>query len=204
MVETKGPAGPPHGPEPSLWPLGFAIGLTVTLVGLVIGSWSAAAVGAVVMVACGFVWMRDAMTGDESTADAAAPGAVAVVDVAEEDPELYRRGTFLGLATLGLGGVITGMVALPVAGFAVLPAFVDQGHDDVDIGPIEDYPEGDFVVATFLSNPEQGEVSRRTAYVRNNGLRTACRASRSSRTAASTSAARCRSTACRSRTRSSW
>ena len=63
------------------------------------------------------------------------------------------------------------MVALPVAGFAVLPAFVDQGHDDIDIGPIEDYPEGDFVVATFLSNPEQGEVSRRTAYVRNNGLK---------------------------------
>ncbi len=102
MVETKGPAGPPHGPAPSLWPLGFAIGLTVTLVGLVINSWGAAAVGAVVMVACGFVWMRDAMTGDESTDDvvAAAPGAVAVVDV-EEDPELYRRGTFLGLATLG-------------------------------------------------------------------------------------------------------
>jgi Rieske Fe-S protein len=170
VVETKGPAGPSHGPEPSLWPLGFAIGLTVTLVGLVIGSWSAAAVGAVVMVACGFVWMRDAMTGEDDVA-AAAPDTVAVVDDAEEDPELYRRGTFLGLATLGLGGVITGMVALPVAGFAVLPAFVDQGHDEVDIGPIEDYPEGDFVVATFLSNPEQGEVSRRTAYVRNNGFK---------------------------------
>ena len=167
------PAGPPHGPAPSLWPLGFAIGLTVTLVGLVIGSWSAAAVGAVVMVTCGFVWMRDAMTGGDSTDEvvAAAPGTVAVVDHVEEDPELYRRGTFLGLATLGLGGVITGMVALPVAGFAVLPAFVGQGHDEVDIGPIEDYPEGDFVVATFLSNPEQGEVSRRTAYVRNNGAK---------------------------------
>ena len=173
MVETKGPTGPPHGPAPSLWPLGFAIGLTVTLVGLVINSWGAAAVGAVVMVACGFVWMRDAMTGDEPADEVvtAAPGTVAVVDDADEDPEMYRRGTFLGLATLGLGGVITGMVALPVAGFAVLPAFVGQGHDEVDIGPIEDYPEGDFVVATFLSNPEQGEVSRRTAYVRNNGLK---------------------------------
>ena len=63
------------------------------------------------------------------------------------------------------------MVALPVAGFAVLPAFVGQGNDDIDIGPIEDYPEGEFVVATFLINPEQGEVSRRTAYVRNNGFK---------------------------------
>ena len=138
-----------------------------------INSWGAAAVGAVVMVACGFVWMRDAMTGDEPADEvvAAAPARPSHVVEVEEDPELYRRGTFLGLATLGLGGVITGMVALPVAGFAVLPAFVGQGSDDIDIGPIEDYPEGEFVVATFLSNPEQGEVSRRTAYVRNNGLK---------------------------------
>jgi menaquinol-cytochrome c reductase iron-sulfur subunit len=48
---------------------------------------------------------------------------------------------------------------------------VGQGTDDIDIGPIDDYPEGEFVVATFLSNPEQGEVSRRTAYVRNNGAK---------------------------------
>ena len=127
MVETKGPAGPPHGPAPSLWPLGFAIGLTVTLVGLVISSWGAAAVGAVVMVGFGFVWMRDAMTGDEPPRSSQrCPATVAVVD-ADEDPELLPPGTFLGLATLGLGGVITGLVALPVAGFAVLPAFVDQG-----------------------------------------------------------------------------
>jgi Rieske Fe-S protein len=100
---------------------------------------------------------------------APAPAAVAVVD--DEEPETYGRGAFLGLTTLGLGGVITGLVAVPVTGFAVLPAFVGQGLDDIDIGPIEDFPEGDFVVATFLSDPEQGEVSRRTAYVRNNGLK---------------------------------
>ena len=111
MVETKGPTGPPHGSAPSLWPLGFAIGLTVALVGLVIGSWSAVAVGAVLMVGFGFVWVRDAMTGGESPAVVAArqPAAVAVVD--EEELETYGRGTFLGLTTLGLGGVITGLVA---------------------------------------------------------------------------------------------
>ena len=172
MVETKGPTGPPHGPAPSLWPLGFAIGLTVALVGLVIGSWLSVAVGAVLMVAFGYVWVRDAMTGGESTAVVATPASAAVA-VVDEEPETgtYGRGTFLGLTTLGLGGVISGMVALPVAGFAVLPAFVGQGTDDIDIGPIGDYPEGEFVVATFLSDPEQGEVSRRTAYVRNNGVK---------------------------------
>ena len=170
MVETKGPTGSPHGPAPSLWPLGFAIGLTVALVGLVIGSWSAVAVGAVLMVGFGFVWVRDTVTGGPP-AVVAAPAPAAAVAGDEEEPEQYGRGAFLGLTTIGLGGVITGMVALPVAGFAVLPAFVGQGLDDVDIGPIEDFPEGDFVVATFLRDPEQGEVSRRTAYVRNNGLK---------------------------------
>lgn len=171
MVETKGPTGPPHGPAPSLWPLGFAVGLTVVLVGLVIGSWSAVAVGAVLMVGFGFVWVRDAVTGGESPAVVGAPAPAAVTVVEEEELETYGRGTFLGLTTLGLGGVITGLVALPVAGFAVLPAFVGQGTDDIDIGPIDDYPEGEFIVATFLSDPEQGEVSRRTAYVRNNGAK---------------------------------
>ena len=141
MVETKGPTGAPHGPAPSLWPLAFAVGLTVALVGLVIGSWVAVGVGALLMAGFGYVWVRDAINGGEpaevAAATAPAPAEATVVEE-EEDPTLYRRGTFIGLATLGLGGVITGMVALPVAGFAVLPAFVGQGTDDIDIGPIED------------------------------------------------------------------
>jgi Rieske Fe-S protein len=40
----------------------------------------------------------------------------------------------------------------------------------VDLGPIGAFPEGRFVIATFLSDPQQGEVSRRAAYVRNNGF----------------------------------
>ena len=170
MVETKGPTGTPHGPAPSLWPLGFAIGLTVALVGLVIGSWSAAAVGAVLMVSFGVIWARDAVTG--GAVEAPTPAPAVVTDVAEEEePERYGRSAFLGLTTLGLGGVITGLVTVPVAGFAIAPAFVGQGHDDIEIGPIGDFPEGDFVIATFLTDPEQGEVSRRTAYVRNNGVK---------------------------------
>jgi Rieske Fe-S protein len=168
VVETKGPTGPPHGPAPTLWPLGFAAGLTVVLVGLVIGSWVSVGVGSILMAAFGFVWVRDVVSGGEEPAPAVVPVSA---DTEEEELERYGRGTFLGLTTLGLGGVITGLVAVPVAGFAVLPAFVGQGHDDVDIGPLDNYPEGEFVVATFLIDPEQGEVSRRTAYVRNNGLK---------------------------------
>src|SRR6185436_5350736 len=51
----------------------------------------------------------------------------------------------------------------------VAPAFVDQSPSSVDLGPFDDFPEGKFVIATFLREPKQGEVSRRTAYIRNNG-----------------------------------
>jgi Rieske Fe-S protein len=173
VVETKGPTGPPHGPAPSLWPLGFAIGLTVALVGLVIGSWSAVAVGAVVLLAFGFIWARDVATGfgepPPVEAEPAATAAVAPPVVEDEEVERYSRDTFLSLSTLGLGGLITGIVAVPVTVFAVVPAFVGQDQEEVDIGPIDEFPEGEFVIATFLSKPEEGEVSRRTAYVRNNG-----------------------------------
>jgi Rieske Fe-S protein len=177
VVETRGPTEPPHGPAPSLWPLGFAIGLTVGLVGLVIGNWWTVAVGAILLVAFGFIWARDVVTGQAETPEAetpdvesALPAAGALPVAEDEELDAMPRSTFLGLTTLGLGGVITGLVAIPVTVFAVGPPFVGQGHDEIDVGPIDDFPEGQFVITTFLLQPEQGEVSRRTAYIRSNGL----------------------------------
>ena len=76
------------------------------------------------------------------------------------------------LATIGLGGVIGAAVTLPSLGFAVLPSFMGEGvaTNDVDLGPISNFPEGTFVITTFIGNKLQGEVSKRTAYIRNNGL----------------------------------
>ena len=81
------------------------------------------------------------------------------------------RATFLSLATIGVGGLIGAAVTLPVLGFGVLPSFMGEGVEtnDVDLGPISNFPEGEYVIATYLENPEQGEVSRRTAFIRNNG-----------------------------------
>jgi Rieske Fe-S protein len=83
--------------------------------------------------------------------------------------ERFPRSKFLEFSTLGLGGVIGGIVTLPAVGFAVLPAFTRDETHEVDLGPLENFPENQFVIATFLTNPEEGEVSRRTAYIRNNG-----------------------------------
>ena len=35
-------------------------------------------------------------------------------------------------------------MTLPVLGFAVAPAFVDQEYDDIDLGPLDNYPEGEW------------------------------------------------------------
>jgi Rieske Fe-S protein len=58
---------------------------------------------------------------------------------------------------------------VPVAGFAVLPAFLGQKGHEVDLGPVTDLAEGQWYIATFMVDPSEGETSRRTAFVRNNG-----------------------------------
>jgi Rieske Fe-S protein len=88
----------------------------------------------------------------------------------ETGAERFPRSRLLELATLGVGGLVGMAVALPVAAVAVLPAFLGQRRRDVDLGPVNAFPEGQFVVATFTSDPLAGQISRRTAYIRNNGL----------------------------------
>jgi Rieske Fe-S protein len=170
-LEPEGREERPHAPSLTLWPIGFAVGVVCVLVGLVV-SWPAVAVGVVIAAVFGFLWIRD-VTRDyrrEVPEPVPVPARPAHVPTDEEtEPERYPRNVFLELSTLGIGAAIGGIVTLPVLGFMVLPAFVDQESDDVDIGAVNDFSEGQFVVTTYLSAPEQGEVSRRTVYVRNNG-----------------------------------
>jgi Rieske Fe-S protein len=171
-----------HQPPPSLWPVGFAVGVVCVLVGLIV-SWAAVAIGAALVAVCGFLWARDVMgartepvralpaEGRQAPQAPAVPADEGEAAMPEPEPgERFPRSVFLENATLGLGAVIGGVVTVPAVGFAVLPAFLKQHAHEVDIGPIEDFPEGQFVVATFLREPSQGEVSRRTAFIRNNGL----------------------------------
>jgi menaquinol-cytochrome c reductase iron-sulfur subunit len=170
----------PQLPPPSLWPVGFAVGIVCLLVGLVV-SWPVAAVGAVLALVFGFLWARDVARGghavpgpppEEPAPDApAVPANVGEAAMPQPAPgERFPRSRFLEGATLGLGAVIGGIVTLPAVGFALLPAFVDQKANEVDLGPLEDFPENKFVVATFMRNPAQGEITRQTAFIRNNGF----------------------------------
>jgi Rieske Fe-S protein len=167
----------PHLPGPSLWPIGFAIGIACLLLGLVI-SWVVAAIGAVIAVVFGLLWARD-VTSDvrgevpdvepetREVADQAAPEAAP----APEAPlPAYSRSKFLEASTIGLGAAIGAVVTLPVLGFAVLPSFTNLDEQEADLGPIENFDEGEFVIATYTANKSAGEVARRTVFVRYNGL----------------------------------
>ncbi len=169
-----------HAPGQSLWPVGLAVGVVALLVGFVV-SWPVVAIGAAITVVFAYLWIRELVGGKAL----AAPAEVVVPETRanrsappRQVPPLaeLRTGTpvsrsvFLELSTLGLGGVIGGLVTLPVLGFAVLPSFLKQGVAQHDLGPMSDYPAGEYVIASYTSDAAQGYVSRRTAFVRNNGL----------------------------------
>jgi Rieske Fe-S protein len=171
----------PHVPGPSLWPVGFAVGVVVLLVGLIVG-WPIVILGAVLALGFGFLWVRDLATDthlDEApevepetrARGPALPALAGDEGMPEPEPgERYPRSKFLEFSTLGLGAVIGGLVTIPALGFMIGPAFLKQGRKDVFLGPIDNFPEGQYVVATFMEHPDEGEVSRRSAFVRNNGL----------------------------------
>jgi Rieske Fe-S protein len=155
---------PSHEGGAGIAPLCFALGIAVLLVGLIVNPVVIAPLGGAITLAAGFVWVR---RGNATTGPPITP-SVETTD--RGSGERYSRSRLLERATLGLGGLVALSVALPAAGFAVLPSFLGQRRRPVDLGPIAAFPEGEFVFATFLADPQAGEVSRRAIYVRNNGL----------------------------------
>jgi Rieske Fe-S protein len=175
-----------HGPSPTIWPLGFAVGISVALVGLIVNPLWISPVGAAIAIVFGFLWARDAtaemraqtpvvqaevreMTPAEAAAAPPADAGEAAMPAAAPG-ESFPRSRFLEGATLGLGGLIGAIVTIPVAGVALLPPFIRQKGHKVDMGPVDAYPVGKWFIATFATDPAEGEVSHRTAFVRNNGV----------------------------------
>ncbi len=177
----------PHLPPPTIWPVTFAVGIAVALVGLVVDPMLISSIGGAIAIVSGFFWAREATAelrgrplvveperrelrpaGEGEAGPPAHLGEAALPPPAPG--ERFPRSRFLEGATLGLGGVIGGIVTLPVAGFAILPSFLGQKRHEVDLGPLSGFPQGNWFVATFMTDPAEGEVSRRTAFVRNNGI----------------------------------
>jgi menaquinol-cytochrome c reductase iron-sulfur subunit len=169
----------PQLPPPSLWPVGFAVGIVCLLVGLIV-SWPVAAVGAGLALVFGFLWAREVATSrpqvpgppppepsPDGEAIPAHKGEAAMP--APEPGERFPRSKFLEGATLGLGALIGAIVTLPALGFALVPGFLKQKAHEVDLGPVGNFPENKYFIATFERNFEQGAISRASAFIRNNG-----------------------------------
>jgi Rieske Fe-S protein len=163
----------PHLPSPSLWPIGFAIGIAVILVGLIIDPLWVSSIGGAIALVFGVLWARDATSELRGhpvaiPPERREPAAPSVLAPALSE-QRFPRNKFLEGTTLGLGAVIGGIITVPVAGFAVLPGFVGQKRKKVDLGLLSDFADGQWYIATFMLDPSEGEVSRRTAFVRSNG-----------------------------------
>jgi quinol---cytochrome c reductase iron-sulfur subunit, bacillus type len=168
-----------HHPSPTLYPIGFAIGIVVVLVGLVINPLLISSIGAAIAIVFAFLWAREATAELRGEPVVVEPERRESREAGEADEHgvtleqvpdtAVTRSVFLEGTTLGLGAVIGGLITLPVAGFLLLPPFIRQEQHKVDLGPISKFPLGAWFIATFIVDPAQGEVSRRTAFVRNNG-----------------------------------
>lgn len=160
-------------PRPTIWPFLFAGGVALLLVGVAL-NWVIFGIGAGIAVLAGAIWAWEQMRAHpevEEPAEEVETRQAEIERVLEEsgEPERFGRNVFLERTTLGLGALIGAGVTVPVVAVAAAPTFIGQGDKEIDLGPITNFPEGQFVIAHFISNPEQGEVSRRTAYIRNNG-----------------------------------
>ncbi len=162
----------PHLPAPTLWPIGFAIGIVVALVGLIINPTLVSPIGGAIAIVFGVLWGREAtaeLRGEPIHVEPERREPAAELAVADVELAGVSRSRFLEGATLGLGGVIGGLITLPVAGFALLPSFLSQKQHKVDLGPISMFELNQWYITTFVSDPADGAVSRRTAFIRNNG-----------------------------------
>jgi quinol---cytochrome c reductase iron-sulfur subunit, bacillus type len=165
-----------HLPRPTLYPIGFAIGIVVILVGLVINPLLISPIGAAIAIVFAYLWARDATAELREQPVAVEPerrGAPAVdqegIALAPAPDNAVTRSHFLEGATLGIGALIGGLITVPIAAFTVLPGFLRQEQHKVDLGPLSNFTLNNWFITTFVVDPAEGEVSTRTAFIRNNG-----------------------------------
>src|SRR5207248_9700297 len=103
---------------------------------------------------------RDAHAGAGEVGPPANVGEAAMPH--PEPGERFPRSKFLEGATLGLGGVIGGLITVPVAGFAVLPGFLGQKRHEVDLGPVQDFTQGQWYIGTLDRKSTRLNSSHRT------------------------------------------
>lgn len=162
-----------HAPGHSVWPIGFAVAVAVSLIGLLV-SWWIVAIGVVLLAFFGVAWWWD-VTRERKPKPVEPPSAPRAGDQIVRpklgEQEATRKG-FLTAATLGLGAAIGALVSVPSLVFAGVPPFrKGEGFTDmeVDLGSLDNFTEGKWFRTSFNVAPAEGDVADRTAFVRYNG-----------------------------------
>jgi menaquinol-cytochrome c reductase iron-sulfur subunit len=106
----------------------------------------------------------EATTLGEHAASMADPGSARAA---------LNRGRFLSGVTVGLGGLMSAVIAAPALGYVLAPSFETEQNYNVDLGPTSLYPvdkANPFHVVTFTRSPKgDPDIERRVAFVRNDG-----------------------------------
>ncbi len=148
----------------------FAIGVACLLLGLVI-SWIVAAIGAVLAVVFGILWARDVTRDvrDDVPHDRAGdargrgrrrrPARRPRLPRRAEPLPAYTRSRFLEAIDDRPRRGDRRVVTLPVLGFTVLPSFTNLEETRPTSGRSRTSRRATYVIASFLANPNAGEVS---------------------------------------------
>lgn len=82
----------------------------------------------------------------------------------------FTRKQFLTTATLGVGGLMGALVALPAAGMALAPVFGKEDFQPVLLGKLDEFREGEFtkVVLRPHSDEPGAYIRKQVAFVRLN------------------------------------
>ena len=155
----------PDVPGPSVWPIGVAIGVAVPARRpgdqLVDRRRSAArSPSSSVSSGCGDLSRSSRGEGRRPAPAAAEPGPPRPASAPRPSRRRRRATASSTASTLGLGAVIGVFVTVPPIGLRSCPPFLKQSKKPVDLGPIDQSPQNQWLITTFLLVSRHGPRSR--------------------------------------------
>jgi menaquinol-cytochrome c reductase iron-sulfur subunit len=80
--------------------------------------------------------------------------------------ETITRRRFMTVSANGAGIIATAAFTLPALGFAVGPIFKSSPHTWETVGPVDMFPDNNYIPVVITLNPTIGDAGKATAYVR--------------------------------------
>lgn len=106
---------------------------------------------------------------DQAHASEAATPTAPAAGSPSNGPDMTRK-QFLTAGTIGVGGLMGALIAVPVAGMALSPVFAGSDFEPVFLGNIDEFPDGEFVKVILQPGADKPDayVRKKVAFVRQN------------------------------------